>query len=77
MKAARISVITHLRPKKILIKTMLWNRFIFDSDSSGENQAFSSATIIYPNSELPGAKAQSIIRFQTKVLILLKNSRKV
>lgn len=38
---------------------LLWNRFESDSDSSGENQAFSSATTENPNSGQPGSTAQS------------------
>ena len=41
---------------------MLWNRFESDSDSSGENQAFSSATTENPNSGQPGSTAQSVVQ---------------
>lgn len=41
---------------------MLWNRFESDSDSSGKNQAFSSATTENPNSGQPGSTAQSVVQ---------------
>jgi hypothetical protein len=52
-----------LRPEQLSEKltkgNLLWNRFVFNSDSSGENQGFSSSTTQDPSSGMPGSTPQS------------------